>query len=146
MVGAFAFLSYKTWVNGSMRSFSGMMATWALVILAGLNLMNPSGFVASENVGRPNDPELQDSYPHRMSRGSIKVDYTYLYSLPLDAVPDTVASMDSEKLKRTYGEYRHKSSMPWFGFHFSQWMAVRALNARMEQLGIKGQWTERRYE
>lgn len=146
MTGAFVFLSYKTWVNGSMKSFFGMMAAWALVIFAGLNLMNPSGFVASENVGRPNDPELQDSYPHRMTRGSIKVDYAYLYSLPLDAVPNTVASMDAEKLKRTYGEYRYKSSMPWFGFHFSQWMAVRALDERMEQLGIKGQWTERGYD
>lgn len=109
-------------------------------------MANPAGFVASENVGRPKDPEVVNSYPHRMSRGSIGVDYKYLYSLPLDAVPDTVGSMDANRLKRTYGEYRFKADSPWFSFHFSQWLAVRALNARMEQLGIKGQWTDRGFD
>jgi hypothetical protein len=135
MVGAFLLLSHKTWIDGNMKDFVFRMLKWKLIILVGLNLMNPEGFVARENIGRPHDPEVLSAYPNR-GLSSVRVDYGYLSRLSMDAIPEMAPTMSQEQVIQAYGKFRFRPDMPWFSYRLSQQAAVWALEARGKELGV----------
>lgn len=138
MAGAFLFLSWKTWTDAKMAVFGKGIALWILVTFAALDLVNPSGFVASENIGRPNDPEVINSYPMRgKSSSSIGVDHAYLSRLSLDAIPDTAPTMTPIQLQKAYADFAYNPKRPWFTFHVARLRAVNALGVRAEELGVR---------
>ncbi len=92
-------------MDGSLEEFALRMLKWKLVILVGINFMNPSGFVARENIERPHDSQVLSAYPNR-GKETVRVDYGYLSTLSIDAVLETAPTMNSESLIQAYKKFR----------------------------------------
>lgn len=126
MVGAFVLLAWKVWSDGSLRRFALFMAAWSMVVLAVVNVVNPAGYVASKNIGRPADPEVINSFPMR-GRSSISVDYDYLSTLSIDAIPTLAPKMDPIQLDRAREDFKRRAPDRWFETHMAWEQAGKAL-------------------